>query len=110
MRATKIDPSARGTVEVKRDKNDGNAKVTVKVEHLADPAQLTPRAEGYVVWVTAKGQKARNEGMVRVDKSEKGNVEFTTTATKFTVLITAENDGHASKPSDRVVLRSDVRG
>jgi hypothetical protein len=109
MQATTVDPSAKGTVEVKPDKNNANAKVTVKVEHLANPSLLAPKAEEYVVWVQPEGQAPQNEGMIRVDKDEKGDLDFTTTASKFTILVTAENDAHPKEPSYRVVLKADVQ-
>ncbi len=110
MQATSINPGARGTVEVKPEKDSNNSKVTIKVEHLPRPSLLSPQAERYVVWVQPEGQEAQNEGTLNVDNNQKGNMEFTTTATRFVVLVTAENEPNPQQPSNRVVLRSDIQG
>jgi hypothetical protein len=44
-----------------------------------------------------------------VGDNEKGSLKMTTTASKFRVLVTAENGAHPQAPSNRVVLRADVQ-
>jgi len=109
MQATSLDPGAEGSVDIKRDKDANNAKVSVKVEHLASPTLLTPQAAEYVVWIQPQGEQAHNEGNLRVGDNERADMEFTTTASRFNVLVTAETEAHPQQPSNRVVLRADVQ-
>lgn len=106
--ATSLDPGATGTVDAKADKNTGNTAVTVKVEHLARPALLTPAASEYVVWIEPQGGQPASEGVLQVGDSEKGKVKATTTASKFTVLVTAESNPYPQSPSKRVVLHGNI--
>ena len=107
MQTTPLEPGAVAKLDVKA--NTGNTELTLKVDHLAKPSLLSQPASSYVVWVQPPGQQAVNEGLLRVDDSLKGEVKATTTATRFTVLVTAEDDAKAQTPSERVVLHADVQ-
>lgn len=109
LRATSIDPSAIGTVDAKPDKSGQNVNLTIRVDHLASPAMLTPRANSYIVWVQPQGSPARNMGVLMVGDDEKGELKTTTAAGNFAVVITAETTPQPQAPSDRVVLHSDVQ-
>jgi hypothetical protein len=109
MQATSIVPGAIGTIEAKADKNGGNTQVDLKTEHLAKPTLLTPPATSYVVWLQEQGGQPENEGILRVGDDQKSELKMTTSASKFSVFVTAENDPKAKSPSSRVVLRSDVQ-
>ena len=109
FQATSLTPGATGTVDVKTDKTGGNTNVGIKVDHLARPTLLTPPANEYVVWIDPEDGAPQNQGVLRVGNNEKGDLEMTTTASKFRVLVTAENDAHPQSPSNRVVLRADVQ-
>jgi hypothetical protein len=109
MQATPVDPGAQGTVTVDAGKAGQNASIKVKVEHPAKPSLLTPPASAYVVWIEQSGEAPQNGGTIRIGDDEKGEVLMTTTAPRFTVLITAETDTHPQAPSERVVLRSNVQ-
>lgn len=107
MQTTTLDPGAVAKLEVKT--NTDNTDMTLKVDHLAKPSLLSRPASNYVVWVQQPGREPENVGLLRVDENLKGEVKATTTATRFTVLVTAEDDAKAQTPSDRVVLRADVQ-
>lgn len=107
MQTSTLDPSAVAKLDVKA--NTGNTEMDLKVEHLAKPSLLAQPASNYVVWVEQLGHEPINEGVLRVDDSLKGEVKATTTATRFMVLVTAEDDAKAQTPSDRVVLRANVQ-
>ena len=109
MQATSLTPGATGTVDAKADKNGGNSEVTIKVDHLARPTQLTPPANEYVVWIDAEDGAPQNQGVLQVGDNEKGELKMTTTSSKFRVLVTAESDAHPKTPSNRIVLKSDVQ-
>ena len=108
LRSTPVEPGATGTVDAKPQKAGANTEVTVKVDHLAKPQQLTPAANNYVVWIEPNGGKPTNQGVLKVGDNEKGELKMTTTSPKFAVIITAENQADPQSPSGRVVMRSDV--
>lgn len=109
FQATSITPGATGTVDVKTDKTGGNTNVTIKVDHLARPTLLTPPANEYVVWLDPEDGSPQNQGVLRVGSNEKGDLEMTTSASKFKVIVTAEMEAHPKAPSNRVVLSADVQ-
>ena len=65
-------PAARGNVEIGKDSN-GNTKVKMEAEHLAEPGKLTPPRTDYVVWFQEKGGEAQTQGRLRIDKNLKGS-------------------------------------
>lgn len=107
MQTTTLDPGAVAKLDVKT--NTGNTELTLKADHLAKPSLLAQPATNYVVWVQEPGREAQNEGILRIDANLKGEVKATTNGTRFTVLVTAEDDAKSQTPSDRVVLRADVQ-
>ena len=109
LEATPLTPGATGTVDAKVDKTGGNTQVSITVDHLARPTLLTPAANEYVVWLEPEDGSPQNQGVLRVGDNEKGSLKMTTTASKFKVLVTAENEAHPQAPSNRVVLRADVQ-
>jgi hypothetical protein len=106
MQTTPLEPGAVAKLDVKA--NTGNTELTLKVEHLAKPTLLSQPASNYILWVQQPGHEAANVGLLRVDDNLKGEVKATTTASRFKVLVTAEDDAKAQTPSDRVVLHADV--
>ncbi len=101
-------PAARGTVKVEKDKN-GNAKLDIKVDHLASPASLTPPGSVYIVWVLPNGAtSAVRQGAIRVDKNLKGELKVVTPAKDFELFITAENSEIVSAPSAIKILDTHI--
>jgi hypothetical protein len=109
MEATSIAPGAKGTLDAKALKSGENTQATLKVDNLAKPSLLTPPANTYVVWLQSEGGQSQNEGTLQVGDNEKGDITLTTTASKFSVFVTAENETHPEHPSNRVVLRTNVQ-
>ena len=107
MQTTTLVPGAVAKLDV--NTNAGNTELTLKVEHLAKPSLLSPPAGAYVVWVQQEGHEPINEGALRIDKNLKGDCKATTTAPRFTVLVTAEENAKAQTPSSRVVLSANVQ-
>jgi hypothetical protein len=108
MTASSAVPGAEGTVGVKNDKDNGNFRLDIKVEHLARPNSLTPPENLYIVWVQPKDGSAEKEGVLRVNGGLKGKLEATTTSTDFDVSITAEQSDSANQPSRMQVLHAHV--
>jgi hypothetical protein len=44
-----VAPAARGQAEVSIEKKNRNTKVSIKVQHLAPPENLSPPKSGYLV-------------------------------------------------------------
>lgn len=109
MTAGKGTPAAQGTVQIQRgDKNNNNSKIDVKVESLAKPSALTPPHSNYVVWIEPEGQSPKNQGELRVDENQKGELKTVTPYKRFKVFITAEESPTAQQPKGPQVLAAQV--
>ena len=108
MTASSIVPAARGQVEIDKDKN-GNIRVKMEVEHLANPQNLTPAATVYVVWLQQKGETPQNQGQLKVDKELKARFETVTPSTSFDLFVTGERDNGARVPDGPEVLRASIQ-
>lgn len=102
-------PAAKGKIETDEGDN-GNTQLTVRVEHLAEPAKIDENATTYVVWIKPPGaQKEQNIGALAVDKNLTGTLKTTTPHDEFELSITAEPFPNASTPSGPEVLSTTVR-
>lgn len=108
MTAASIVPAARGEVQIDKDKN-GNIRVNIKVEHLANPENLTPPAVVYVVWLQDKGGNPENQGQLKVDKKLTASFKTVTPSKSFDLFVTAERDSGAKAPSGPEVLRTAIQ-
>jgi len=79
------------------------------VRHLANLANLTPRAAAYVVWLQERGKNAENQGQLKMDKNLKANFKAETPYKSFDVFVTAEQDPRTSGPSGQEVLRATIQ-
>jgi len=108
MTAASIVPGARAEVAISKDSN-GNTKLKMSVQHLANLENLTPRAAAYVVWLQGRGGNAENQGQLKMDKSLKATFETVTPFKSFDVFITAEQDSRATGPSGPEVLKATIQ-
>ena len=108
MTAASIVPGARAEVAISQDKN-GNTRLTMRVQHLANLENLTPRAAAYVVWLRERGGNAENQGQLKMDKSLKATFETVTPLKSFDVFVTAEQDARAKDPSGPEVLKATIQ-
>lgn len=105
-------PAARGTIQVKRDKNM-NYVIHVDVSELAEVSRLTPPKQCYVVWMESEQNAARNIGKISssmgtLSKQLKASFE-TASATKPTrIFITAEDDPSVQYPNSQIILSTDT--
>ena len=60
MTAASIVPGARAEVAISKDDN-GNTRLKMSVQHLANLENLTPRASAYVVWLRERDGNAQNQ-------------------------------------------------
>ncbi len=79
-------PAAVGIVKVQKDKDNGNMKLEIKVNHLARPSSLTPSANNYLVWIRPNGGDALKQGAIGVDKNLSGELTVETVAKDFDLL------------------------
>ena len=108
MTAASIVPGARAEVAISKDKN-GNTRLKMTVQHLANLENLTPRAAAYVVWLRERGGNAENQGQLKVDKNLKATFETVTPLKSFDVLVTAEQDPRAKGPDGPEVLKATIQ-
>jgi hypothetical protein len=101
-------PGARGTVWVKVGANK-NTELNLKVYALAQPSSLTPTENVYVVWIQPPGENPKNEGQLRVDKKENGELQTEVPYKRFKVFVTAEQVAQTPTPTGTQVLSADVQ-
>ena len=101
-------PAAAGTAKVEKDKDNGNTKLDIKVEHLARPSSLTPPANTYIVWIRPNDGAPVKEGAIGVGKDLKGELQVVTVSKDFDLFITAEQSESVTAPSGLEVLRTHV--
>jgi len=83
-----IVPGARAEVAISKDKN-GNTKLEMRVQRLANLENLTPRASAYVVWFQERGGNSENQGQLKMDKNLNATFETVTPLKSFDVFVTA---------------------
>jgi hypothetical protein len=108
MTASSIVPGARAEVAISNDKN-GNTRLEMKVQRLANLENLTPRASAYVVWFQERGGNSENHGQLKMDKNLNATFETVTPLKSFDVFVTAEQDSRAKGPSGPEVLRATIQ-
>jgi len=108
MTSAPIVPGAKADVDISKDQN-GNTKLKMKVEHLANAENLTPPAAGYVIWLRERDGSAENQGQLKVGKNLEATFETVTPLKNFDVFVTAEQDLKTKAPSEVVVLKATVQ-
>jgi len=108
MTAASIVPGARAEVAISKDKN-GNTRLKMTVQHLANLENLTPRASAYVVWLQERSGNPENQGQLKMDKNLKAAFETVTPFKSFDVFVTAEQDFRTKGPSGPEVLRATIQ-
>jgi hypothetical protein len=102
-------PAAEGKLNVKKASGN-NEKLTLKVQHLAEPSAMAPGMTTYVAWIDA-GPKhpVQPLGALKVnDKKREGEIEALTPFKTFDIYVTAENSATPAKPSQYVVLQGRI--
>ena len=108
MTAASIVPGARAEIAIGKDKN-GNTRLKMRVQHLANLGNLTPPAAAYVVWLQERGGNSENQGQLKIDKNLKATFETVTPLKSFDVFVTAEQDVRAKGPSGPEVLKATIQ-
>ena len=99
-----IAPAATGAINVKKDKNK-NYVMNVDVRNLAEPKNLNPSKEAYLVWMEDGTNPVKKLGQLSPQsKSLKASLSATATSEPKRIFITAENDINIQYPDGQVVL------
>lgn len=101
-------PAAKGKVKVKKDKNN-NYNINIDIEHLAQPSQLQPPKQTYVVWMETAQNLTKNIGQINSSTgflSGKLKASFQTVSSfkPEKIFITAEDNANVQYPTGIRVL------
>lgn len=103
-------PHSPGTdAELFVGKTDGASTIDLQLEHLTDPARLTPGATQYVVWVVPEGGQPIYTGSLRWDRGAgTGRLRATTPYERFDLMVTAEPERVGAWPTGALVVERRV--
>ena len=110
LRPTPIAANAGGEAEVEYE--DGNARISVKVDNLPAPTSLGPYTT-YVLWALTPDGRAANQGVLTSFEGGNGELNTSYGAPQFALIVTAEPHFAVSAPSMMVALYNvgdDVEG
>ena len=107
LRGAQAVPAALGEAKVSRDDN-GNTILTIEVEHLAPPENLSQPKSVYVVWAQVPQGRIVNLGQMNVGKDRSGRFVGVTPLTQFRILVTAEDLAAVATPSKEEILSTEV--
>lgn len=102
-------PAATGTVQVTRNKENGNTDFDIRVRRLAQPSSLTPPEGVYLVWLQSQGSAPVKAGALGVGRDLKGQFKSVTVSKDFNLFVTAEQGEYVAQPSGPEVLRTHIR-
>ena len=103
-------PAAVGKVKIKKDGND-NYRISLNVEHLADPKRLQPARQYYVVWAQTDNDVLKNLGQLKsstgfLSNTRKASMETVSPFKPNDIFITAEDEVDIPNPRGMVVLNT----
>ncbi|HEY3823720.1 MAG TPA: OmpA family protein [Bryobacteraceae bacterium] len=109
FRGTALMPEARGEASVTA--NTGATRVSLKFDHLSNPAQFGPEYLTYVLWaITPEGRAERlGEVTLKDPNSKTAGLYATTDLQSYGMIVTAEPYFSVSQPSDVVVMENFLR-
>lgn len=104
-------PAAHGEVTIDKDENK-NYAIEVNVTNLAEPKNLQPPRETYVVWMETKENGTKNIGQLNTSTSFfssalKASLKTVSVNKPTGFFITAEDNGNTLNPSSMMVLRTE---
>jgi outer membrane protein OmpA-like peptidoglycan-associated protein len=102
-------PAARGEASVAA--NTGATRISLKFEHLSNPAQFGPEYLTYVLWAVTPEGRAERLGEVTLKDADKttAGLYATTDLQSYGMIVTAEPYFSVSQPSDVVVMENFLR-
>lgn len=106
VQPTPAEPAAMGEVKTSRDPN-GNTALHLVVRHVAPPQNLQPPKNSYVVWVESPEGQYTSLGQLKIGNNRDGEITGVTPLKQFRLVVTAEDFGTVTAPSDQVVLKTE---
>jgi len=109
FRGTALMPEARGEAEI--SPNTGAARISLRFDHLMNPAQFGPEYLTFVLWgITPEGRAERlGEVQLKSPTDKTAELYATTDLQSFGMIVTAEPYFSVSQPSDVVVMENFIR-
>lgn len=109
FRGTTLMPAARGEASVTA--NTGATRISLKFDHLSNPAQFGPEYLTFVLWAISPEGRAERLGEVTLKDADKttAGLYATTDLQSFGMIVTAEPYFSVSQPSDVVVMENFLR-
>ncbi len=105
-------PGVEPKAKVKKT-DDGDYRVSLDVNHLVRPEQLSPPKKHYVVWINTENQGVRNIGELKnrsgmMANTRKASFERTIGFKPTQIFVTSENSTDVQFPGDETVFRSET--
>jgi outer membrane protein OmpA-like peptidoglycan-associated protein len=109
FRGTALMPDSRGEASV--TPNTGASRISLKFDHLSNPATFGPEYQTFVLWaITPEGRAERlGEVQLRNPNDKSAELYATTDLQSFGMIVTAEPYFSVSQPSDAVVMENFLR-
>jgi outer membrane protein OmpA-like peptidoglycan-associated protein len=109
FRGTALMPEARGEASVTA--NTGATRISLKFDHLSNPAQFGTEYLTFVLWaITPEGRAERlGEVTLKDANSKSAGLYATTDLQSYGMIVTAEPYFSVSQPSDVVVMENFLR-
>jgi len=109
FRGTALMPEARGEASVTA--NTGATRISLKFDHLSNPAQFGPEYLTFVLWaITPEGRAERlGEVTLKDPNSKSAGLYATSDLQSYGMIVTAEPYFSVSQPSDVVVMENFLR-
>jgi outer membrane protein OmpA-like peptidoglycan-associated protein len=106
---TALMPDSRGEASVTA--NTGATRISLKFDHLSNPAQFGPEYLTYVLWAITPEGRAERLGEVSLKHPDDKSAELyaTTDLQSYGMIVTAEPYFSVSQPSDVVVMENFLR-
>ncbi|MEO8467002.1 MAG: OmpA family protein [Gammaproteobacteria bacterium] len=101
FRGTPIAAKAQGSAQV--EYQDGNARISARVDNLPEPSELGPYTT-YVLWALTPDGRATNQGVISGDSGGKGRLDTKYSASQFALVVTAEPHFAVTMPSTMIAL------
>ena len=101
-----VQPAARGSVEVKKDKNN-NYHIKIELTSLSESNRLSPPKSYYVVWMVSNSNINKNIGQIKPSSNLKVSFETVSATKPSRIFITAEDDSSLQYPGTMVVLTTE---
>ncbi len=107
--ATELMPRATGEAKIVVKPNAGRASIEVKLKGMTPPSNLGAEFLTYVLWVVTPEGRTGNTGEILLTKDGEGKLSATTPGQAFSLIVTAEPYFAVRRPSEMVVLQSEIR-